>query len=87
MSDTISPSVTSRVPRGSDAGGRQGGPRRSLPRGDPAPIVYHTTHGQPRAPALSRPLGAPISFIPRLKPWVFQEISINYWTTEAVCRI
>jgi len=61
MSDTISPSVTFRVPRGRDAVRRPGGPRRSLRRGDPA--YHYTTHGRPRAPALS----ADTSSIPRLK--------------------
>ncbi len=41
MSDTISPSVTFRVPRGRDTIRRHGGPRRSLPRGDSRRIVYH----------------------------------------------
>ena len=49
MSDTISPSVTFRVPRGRDAVGRHGGPRRNDHR------HHYTISGRPCAPAFEGP--------------------------------
>ncbi len=62
MSDTISPSVTSRVSRGRDAVGRHGGSRRS----------DHHQHYTIRGRRFVSADKADTSSIPRLKPWVLR---------------
>ncbi len=76
MSDTISPSVTSRVPCGRNAVGRHGGPPK---RRSPLQLYYRRATVDAPLVAARRcdkppPLRGPI---PRLKPWVFWEGSIT----------